>query len=71
MVSKKGMIYLLVIYTDANWAGSIDDRRSKSGADLYLDECLVSWLRKKQSLVSLSTREPEYIAAIACCTQVL
>jgi hypothetical protein len=38
---------------------------------LYLGECLVSWLSKKQSLVSLSTIEAEYIAVSSCCTQVL
>jgi hypothetical protein len=37
----------------------------------YLGECLVSWLRKKQSSVSISTAEAEYIAAATCCTQVL
>jgi hypothetical protein len=37
----------------------------------YLGECLVSWLRKKQSSVYLSTAEEEYIATIGCCTQVL
>jgi hypothetical protein len=37
----------------------------------YLGECLVSWLSKKQSSVSLSTAEAEYIAATTCCTQVL
>jgi hypothetical protein len=37
----------------------------------YLGECLVSWLRKKQSSISLSTAEAEYIAATTCCTQVL
>jgi hypothetical protein len=58
-------------YTDADWAGCIDDRRSTSGAAFYLGECLVSWLSKKQSSVSLSTAEAEYIAAAACCTQVL
>jgi hypothetical protein len=36
-----------------------------------LGECLVSWLRKKQSSVSLSTVEAEYIATTSCCTQVL
>jgi hypothetical protein len=37
----------------------------------YLVECLGSWLRKKQSSISLSTAEAEYIAARTCCTQVL
>jgi hypothetical protein len=32
---------------------------------------LVSWLSKKQSSVSLSTAEAEYIAAATCCTQIL
>jgi hypothetical protein len=36
-----------------------------------LGECLVSWLRNKQSSVSLSTTEAKYIAATTCCTQVL
>jgi hypothetical protein len=36
-----------------------------------LGECLVSWLSKKQSEVSLSTTEGEYIAVAGCCTQVL
>jgi hypothetical protein len=53
----------MVAYTDADWAGSIDDRRSTSGATFYLGDCLVSWLSKKQSSISLSTTEAEYIAA--------
>jgi hypothetical protein len=67
----KGKDLSLMAYTDADWAGSIDDRRSTSGATFYLGECLVSWLSNKQSSVSLSTAEAEYIAAVACCTQVL
>jgi hypothetical protein len=67
----KGKDLSLMAYTDADWAGCIDDRRSTSGAAFYLGECLVSWLSKKQSSVSLSTAEAEYIAAATCCTQVL
>jgi hypothetical protein len=36
-----------------------------------LGEYLVSWLSKKQSSLSLSTVEAEYIAATTCCTRVL
>jgi hypothetical protein len=61
----------LIAYTDVDWAGCIDDRRSTSGATFYLGESLVSWLRKKQSSISLSTTEVEYIATTSCCTQVL
>jgi hypothetical protein len=61
----------LIAYTDVDWVGCIDDQRSTSGATFYLGECLVSWLSKKQSSVSLSTTEVEYIAATTCCTQVL
>ena len=32
---------------------------------------MVSWLRKKQSSVSLSTIDAEYIVATTCCTWVL
>ena len=59
----KGNELTLVAYTDADSAGSIDDRKSTSGAALYLGDCLVSWPSKKQPSVSLSTTEADYIAA--------
>jgi hypothetical protein len=64
----KGKDLSLISYKDANWVGCIDYQRSTSGAMFYMGECLVSWLRKKQSSVSLSTFEVEYIAAASCCT---
>jgi hypothetical protein len=53
----KGKDLSLIAYTDADWAGCIDDRQSTSGETFYLGECLVSWLRRKQSSISLSTVE--------------
>jgi hypothetical protein len=67
----KGHELTLIAYTDADWAGDIDDRKSTSGAAFYLGDCLVSWLSKKQSSISLSIAEVEYIAAAACCTQII
>jgi hypothetical protein len=67
----KGKDLSLTAYIDADWAGCIDDRRSTNGASFYLGECLVSWISKKQSSISLSIAEAEYIAAATCCTQVL
>ena len=58
----------LYAFTDADWAGCVDDRKSTSGAAFFLGGCLVSWSSKKQSSVSLSTAEAEYIAAAGCCT---
>ena len=62
----KGNELTLVSYTDADWEGSIDDKKITSGATLYLGECLVYWLSKKKPSVSLSTTEVEYIEAATC-----
>ena len=58
-------------YSDVDWAGSVDDRKSTSGGCFYLKNNLVSWMSKKQNFVSLSTAEAEYIAVGSCCTQLL
>jgi hypothetical protein len=62
---------ILRAYTDADWEGSIDDRKITSGGAFFLGSFLVSWLNKKQTSISLSTGEVKYIAATSCCTQVL
>ena len=61
----------LASYSDADWAGSVDDRKSTSGGCFYLGNNLVSWMSKKQNSVSLPIIEVEYIVAGSCYTQLL
>ncbi|XP_068492321.1 uncharacterized mitochondrial protein AtMg00810-like [Phaseolus vulgaris] len=56
----------ITAYSDNNYVGDFDDRRSTSGVVFILGPGVVSWTSKKQSVVSLSTIEAEYIAATAC-----
>ena len=58
----------LYAFTDVNWAGFVNDGKSTSGVAFYLGGCLVSWSSKKQSTISLSIDEVEYIRAANCCT---
>ncbi|XP_065639097.1 uncharacterized mitochondrial protein AtMg00810-like [Quercus suber] len=60
---------VLAGYSDADWAGNVDDRKSTSGGYFYVGNNLVSWISKKQNFISLSTAEAEYINAGSCCTQ--
>ena len=62
---------VLAGYSDADWAGNANDRKSTSGGCFYVGNNLVSQMSKKQNFISLSTAEAEYIAAGSCCTQLL
>lgn len=67
---KKSNDFTLYAYTNADWVGSMDDRKSTSGGGLFLGGRLVSWLTKKQYCISQSTTEEEYVAATNNCNQV-
>jgi hypothetical protein len=55
----KGSLYLNAFY-DANWVRTLDDRCSTTGIGVFLGPCLVSWIAKKQVVVSCSSTEAEY-----------
>ena len=54
--------FTLCAYTNADWVGSMDDRKSTRGGAFFLGGRLVSWLSKKQDCISQSTTEAEYVA---------
>ena len=60
----------LMAYSDADFAGDVTDRRSRTGSTIFLDKSLISWQSKKQSVVANSTAEAEYIA-LASTTQLV
>jgi hypothetical protein len=67
----KGSSLDLMGYSDSDHAGCKIDRKSTTGGCHFLGGKLVSWTSKKQTAVSLSTAEAEYISAASCCAQIL
>lgn len=53
----------LVGYTDSDYAGDSDTRRSTSGYVFKIGGGAVTWMSQRQKVVALSTTEAEYIAA--------
>ena len=62
-VRDRNSVLLGPVFTDANWAGDVDDRKSTSGMVSKINGCAVNWKSKKQTVVALSTAESELIAA--------
>ena len=66
---KKGGNDKLVAFTDSDYAGDLEDRKSTSGYVFMLSSGAMSWSSRKQPVVSLSTTEAEFIAATSCACQ--
>eukprot|EP00253_Pinus_taeda_P035347 PITA_35347 len=68
--SNYGLLYtrssdpILSGYTDSDWTGSVDDRKSTAGYVFSLGSGAVTWTSKKQQAVALSSTEAEYRGAV-------
>nr|GEY71015.1 hypothetical protein [Tanacetum cinerariifolium] len=61
----------LVSFSDSDYGGATQDRKSTTGGCQFLGRRLISWQCKKQTIVATSTTEAEYVAAASSCGQVL
>ncbi|GKD20266.1 putative ribonuclease H-like domain-containing protein [Tanacetum coccineum] len=61
----------LVAYSDSDYGGANQVRKSTIGGCQFLGRRLISWQCKKQTIVATSTTEAEYVAAASGCGQVL
>ncbi|KAD5802663.1 hypothetical protein E3N88_14023 [Mikania micrantha] len=67
----KNSEFQLFAYSDSDFGGCNLDTKSTTGGCQYLGDRLVSWQCKKQTTVSTSTAEAEYVTASSCCSQVI
>ena len=65
-ITKTGKPFELIGYSDADFAGDPNDSKSTSGYIFLLNGTPISWKSKKQSLVTLSSAESEYVALSSC-----
>ena len=54
----------LKVFTNADWAENIDDKKRTTGAVFFLGKRLVSWTSKKQYSTSQSIEKVEYVATV-------
>ena len=61
----------MVGYSDSDFAGCPDSRKSTSGYVFLLAEGVISWRSVNQSLVSTSTTEAEFVSCFEVTSQAI
>ncbi|GJT66765.1 retrovirus-related pol polyprotein from transposon TNT 1-94 [Tanacetum coccineum] len=67
----KGTSIETVVYVDSDHAGDYVDQKSTSGICTFVGCCLTSWFSKKQTALTISITEAEYVSAGKACQQAL
>ena len=67
----KGSTFELLGYSNSDYASCKVTQRSTTRTCQFIGRSLVSWSSNKQNFVALSIAEAEYVAASACCAQLL
>lgn len=63
LIFKASSDLQLLAFSDADWAGDVDTRKSTTAHVFKLGESTIAWGSQKQKSVSLSTTEAEFVAA--------
>ena len=75
--SNYGLVYNgncsneLVGFSDADWAGNVNTRRSTSGYVFCFGNSTITWSSKKQATVAKSSTEAEYVALSTATQEVI
>ncbi|GJY97320.1 hypothetical protein Tco_0514230 [Tanacetum coccineum] len=64
-LSYMGYPSVLEGYSDASWINYVEDSSSTSGWVFLLGGCAISWASKKQTCITGSTMESEFVALAA------
>ncbi len=69
--SNRSLNSKLEAFSDADWGGDKDTRRSHTGGVLFLAGGAIAWVSKKQNSVAMSSAEAEYMSASLVCREVI
>ncbi|XP_044482152.1 secreted RxLR effector protein 161-like [Mangifera indica] len=70
LMFKPSLILNLEVFSNADWAGNLEYKRSTSGYCIYLEGNLVQWSSKKRRVVAFSSTESKYEALSQATTKV-
>lgn len=68
---KNNDLSRMKVYSDADYAGDLRDRKSTTGFLLQIGEGTIVWGTRKQKTVALSTTESEYIAGCEAVKEII